>query len=53
MTIGKRLYLGFGLILAVLTAVSLMATVKVQAINVALEANSSEHAAVQRYAINF
>jgi methyl-accepting chemotaxis protein len=53
MTIGKRLYLGFGLILAILTAVSLMAIVKVQAINAALEANSSEHAAVQRYAINF
>ena len=53
MTIGKRLYLGFGLILAILTAVSLMAIVKVQAINAALEANSAEHAAVQRYAINF
>jgi methyl-accepting chemotaxis protein len=53
MTIGKRLHLGFGLILAILTAVSLMAIVKVQAINAALETNSSEHAVVQRYAINF
>ncbi|MDP2742598.1 MAG: MCP four helix bundle domain-containing protein, partial [Hydrogenophaga sp.] len=53
MTVGKRLYVGFGLMLAILVAVAVMAIVKVQAINTALKANSEEHAAIQRFAINF
>ncbi len=53
MTVGRRLYLGFGLILAVLVAVTLVAIFKVQAINGALKVNSEEHAAIQRFAINF
>ena len=53
MTVGKRLYVGFGLMLAILLAVAVMAIVKVQAINTALKANSEEHAAIQRFAINF
>ena len=53
MTVGKRLYAGFGAVLAVLVVVTLVAIVKVQAINAALKANSEEHAAIQRYAINF
>ena len=53
MTVGKRLYLGFGALLAVLVVVTLVAITKVQAINSALKVNSEEHAAIQRYAINF
>ncbi|WP_300655482.1 methyl-accepting chemotaxis protein [Hydrogenophaga sp.] len=53
MTVGKRLYLGFGALLAVLVVVTLVAITKVQAINSALQVNSEEHAAIQRYAINF
>ena len=53
MTVGKRLYLGFGLMLAILSGVTLVAIARVEAINTALRANSDEHAAVQRYAINF
>ena len=53
MTVGKRLYVGFGLILAILVAMTVVGIAKVQAINAALTANSEEHAAIQRYAINF
>lgn len=53
MTVGKRLYLGFGLMLAILLGVTLVAITKVSAINTALQANSGEHAALQRHAINF
>lgn len=53
MTVSARLYLGFGALLAVLIVVTLVAINKVQAINAALKANSEEHAAVQRFAINF
>jgi methyl-accepting chemotaxis protein len=53
MTVGKRLYVGFGLLLAILVGVTAVGMVKVQAINTALKANSEEHAAIQRYAINF
>ncbi len=53
MTVGKRLYVGFGALLAVLVVVTLVAIVKVQAMNAALKANSEEHAAIQRFAINF
>ena len=53
MTVSKRLYLGFGLILAILMAVTAIAVVKVQIINDALRTNSEQYAAVQRFAINF
>jgi len=53
MTVRIRLYAGFGLLLAVLMVVTLVAIAKVQAINTALLANSEEHAAIQRFAINF
>ena len=53
MTVATRLYLGFGLILAVLVAVTTVAVFKVQVINESLRANSETNAAVQRYAINF
>ncbi len=53
MTLGKRLYAGFGLILIVMAIVTVLAMFKVQAIEAALRANSEEHAAIQRYAINF
>jgi methyl-accepting chemotaxis protein len=53
MTVRARLYLGFGSLLAILIIVTLVAIAKVQAINAALTANSQEHAAIQRFAINF
>ncbi|MEL4177257.1 methyl-accepting chemotaxis protein [Roseateles sp. PN1] len=53
MTVGKRLNIGFGLILLVMVIVTVLAMFKVQAIEAALRANSEEHAAIQRYAINF
>ena len=53
MTLGKRLHAGFGLMLAVMVIVTVAAVFKVQAIDTALRANSEEHAAIQRYAINF
>ena len=53
MNVSKRLYLGFGLILAILVVLTAVAIAKVQAINTALQAVSKEHAAIQRYAINF
>ena len=53
LTVAKRLYLGFGVILAVLVVVTGVALTKVQWVNDALRANSEEHVLVQRYAINF
>ncbi|MDD2536747.1 MAG: MCP four helix bundle domain-containing protein, partial [Macromonas bipunctata] len=53
MTVSKRLYVGFGLILAILVVVTAVGMVKVDTINTALQANSAEHASIQRYAINF
>ncbi|MDI1261326.1 methyl-accepting chemotaxis protein [Aquabacterium sp.] len=53
MTVGKRLYVGFGLVLTILVAVTAVAIVKVHAINAALQVNSEEHASIQRFAINF
>ncbi len=53
MTVGKRLYVGFGLVLAILVIVTAVAVTKVQAINAALKVNSEEHAQIQRFAINF
>ena len=53
MTVRTRLSLGFGALLAVLVAVTAMAVVKVDSIKSALQANSAEHALIQRYAINF
>ncbi|MFN3495188.1 MAG: MCP four helix bundle domain-containing protein, partial [Hydrogenophaga sp.] len=53
LSVRKRLYFGFGLILAILVVLTVVAIAKVQAINAALQAVSQEHAAIQRYAINF
>ena len=53
LTVAKRLYLGFGLLLAILAAVTLVAIFKVHAINAALHANSDSHLLIQRAAINF
>ncbi len=53
MTVSRRLYLGFGLILSILVAVTAIAVVKVQIINDSLRANSEVNASVQRFAINF
>ena len=53
LSVGKRLSLGFGLVLAILVVVTMIALVKVSVINTALHANSDEHTDLQRYAINF
>ena len=53
MTLSKRLNTGFGLILAVMAIVTVIAMLKVKAIETALRANSDEHVSMQRYAINF
>ncbi|HZF78824.1 MAG TPA: MCP four helix bundle domain-containing protein, partial [Rubrivivax sp.] len=53
MTVGQRLYIGFGLILAVLIGVTALAMLKVHTINQALRANSETAVVVQRHAINF
>jgi methyl-accepting chemotaxis protein len=53
MTVARRLYVGFGLILSILVAVTLIAVVKVRAIDDALRGNSERDMVVQRYAINF
>ncbi len=52
-SVRQRLYAGFGLILGIIVVLTVMAIAKVQAINTALKANSEEHAAIQRFAINF
>ena len=53
MTVANRLYLGFGVILLILSAVTGVGVMKVQIINAALRANSEQHGSIQRYAINF
>jgi methyl-accepting chemotaxis protein len=53
LTIGRRLQLGFGIILAILAAVAGTAMLRVGAIEAALKSNSQEHTHIQRYAINF
>ena len=53
MTVARRLFAGFALILAILVAVTAVAVIKVDGINSALIANSQSHAPIQRYAINF
>lgn len=53
LTVRRRLAVGFGALLGVLVLVTALAVVKVQSIKAALQANSTEHALVQRYAINF
>jgi methyl-accepting chemotaxis protein len=51
--VSRRLYLGFGLILAVLVAVTVLAIAKVRHIESALTANAEQHLKIQRFAINF
>ena len=53
LTVGRRLYLGFGLILGILIGVALLAMFKVKRIDDALRANSDRHVVIQRHAINF
>ena len=53
LTVGKRVSVGFGLVLAILVGVAAVAIVKVRSIESALHANSRENALIQRYAINF
>ena len=53
LSVGKRLSIGFGLVLAILIVVTMIALVEVNVINTALRANSDEHTAIQRFAINF
>ena len=53
MTVGQRLLLGFGLLLAILVGVTFVATSKVSIIDQALNANSDLNVPIQRYAINF
>ena len=53
LSVGKRLSIGFGLVLAILIVVTMIALVKVNVINTALHANSDEHTSIQRFAINF
>ncbi|MDP2008031.1 MAG: methyl-accepting chemotaxis protein [Rubrivivax sp.] len=51
--VATRLYLGFGLMLVILAAVTLMAMAKVQTIDAELRINSEQNAQIQRHAINF
>lgn len=53
MTVAKRLYFGFGVVLAILATVAGVAMLKVRTIEAALLANSQEHTQIQRFAINF
>jgi methyl-accepting chemotaxis protein len=53
LTVARRLYLGFGLILAILAVVTLVAVAKVRRIDAALQVNSELHSQIQRHAINF
>jgi methyl-accepting chemotaxis protein len=53
LTVKAKLSAGFAVVLAILVAVTAVAITKVSAINVALKANSTEHASIQRFAINF
>lgn len=53
MSVGRRLNLGFALVLVILVVVAMVAVIKVNAIKAALHANSDGHALIQRFAINF
>ena len=53
MTVGQRLFGGFGLILAILVVITLIAMAKVAQIDTALKGNNELHGPIQRYAINF
>lgn len=53
MAVATRLYVGFGLILALLVVLTGIAVVKVERIDDALQINNDIHVQVQRYAINF
>lgn len=53
MTVVKRLFLGFGVLQAILIAVTLTGVFRVLSIETALADNSREHAPIQRFAINF
>jgi methyl-accepting chemotaxis protein len=53
LTVRSRLAVGFGALLAALVLMTALAVVKVHSIETALQANSTEHGLVQRYAINF
>ena len=53
LTVSRRLALGFGLMLAIMTTVAGVAVLKVRAIDSALSIVNEEHAKIQRYAINF
>jgi methyl-accepting chemotaxis protein len=53
MSVAKRLYIGFGLVLGLWLVVTVIAMFKVNSINTALKANAEQHALIQRYAINF
>lgn len=53
MTVVKRLFLGFGVLQAILIAVTLTGVFRVLSIEAALAENSLEHAPIQRFAINF
>ncbi|MGD9943803.1 MAG: methyl-accepting chemotaxis protein [Burkholderiaceae bacterium] len=50
MTVARRLYLGFGLMLAILIGVAAVAMTKVQAIDASLRANEQRHSLIQRHA---
>ena len=53
LTVSRRLAVGFGLILAILAGVAIVAMMQVHTIDRALRANSDLHTQIQRHAINF
>ena len=53
MSIANRLYLGFGLLIVLMVAVTAVATRQVSSIRHALTENSQINVPIQRYAINF
>lgn len=53
LTVSRRLAVGFGLILAILAGVAIVAMWQVRTIDRALRANSELHTQIQRHAINF
>jgi methyl-accepting chemotaxis protein len=53
LTVGQRLFGGFGLILAILVAVTFIAMAKVERIDTALKGSNELHGPIQRHAINF
>jgi methyl-accepting chemotaxis protein len=53
MSVGQRLFGGFGLVLAILVGVTLVAMAKVARIDADLRGNNDLHGPIQRYAINF